>query len=486
MIRTPLFLALAAMALPAADAATGPDLTLYSGDYESLAQYGGGQQGYALVRQTHRFDLQSGANRVSLSGLPRAIDVAGAVLRPLGNASVGSQRFDFALAGQDALLERAIGQTVIVDQVVGNQRERVTGTLLAAGNGLTLALPDGRIRVLSGYSGFELAELPEGLNARPTLNWQVQAPRAGAQDFVLDYPTGGLAWRAEYLATVSGTGTGCRLDLAGAAQVVNRSGADFRDASLSLVAGEPNRVKSDAPRMRVARAEMMMADAAPAPEPQASGEYHAYRIPGRIDLPDGSIQRVPLMAEAKGASCERRYETRSPAGWWSPPQPLVQQNLAAPGAQPVEVRLAFTNDRRSGLGQPLPAGRVRVFEADGALLGEASLGHTAAGSPVELSLGTVFDLNADRRQASFSLDRSGRTLTESFEVVLRNAKPEAATVRVLEVMPRWTDWEITEASGRWTQVDGQSARFDVAVPAGGEATLRYTVRYRWAPDVRIP
>ena len=68
MIRTPLFLALAAMALPAADAATGPDLTLYSGDYESLAQYGGGQQGYALVRQTHRFDLQSGANRVSLSG----------------------------------------------------------------------------------------------------------------------------------------------------------------------------------------------------------------------------------------------------------------------------------------------------------------------------------------------------------------------------------------------------------------------------------
>ena len=33
--------------------------------------------------------------------------------------------------------------------------------------------------------------------------------------------------------------------------------------------------------------------------------------------------------------------------------------------------------------------------------------------------------------------------------------------------------------------DAQSAWFDLAVPAGGEARLTYTVRYRWAPDVRI-
>jgi hypothetical protein len=34
--------------------------------------------------------------------------------------------------------------------------------------------------------------------------------------------------------------------------------------------------------------------------------------------------------------------------------------------------------------------------------------------------------------------------------------------------------------------NAQSASFDVAVPANGAATLRYTVRYRWAADIRIP
>ena len=31
-----------------------------------------------------------------------------------------------------------------------------------------------------------------------------------------------------------------------------------------------------------------------------------------------------------------------------------------------------------------------------------------------------------------------------------------------------------------------TATFAVSVPARGEATLRYTVRYRWAPDIQVP
>ena len=59
-------------------------------------------------------------------------------------------------------------------------------------------------------------------------------------------------------------------------------------------------------------------------------------------------------------------------------------------------------------------------------------------------------------------------------------------MRVIERLGRWTDWEITSSSVPATKRGAQTASFEVPVPAGGETTLSYTVRYRWAADVKIP
>lgn len=463
-------------------------LTVYSGDFDAVSRGGGygGNAGHARVQTRIAWDLKSGDNTMRYSHLPQALDASSVRLEPQGEARVTGQRYDFALADQDALLQRAIGQQVVVTQAIGNGVERHAGTLLSAGNGLTLRLDTGRVRVLSNYASFELPELPEGLAAEPGLAWTLRAARAGRQVFDLDYATGGLAWRAEYRATVRGQGNSCRMDFDGAAMVANNSGMDFRDTALTLVAGEPNRVADASYAAPVAaKAErMMMADAAPAP--QASGEYHAYRLPGTGDLGTGSVQRLPLVDPVTGAACERRYETRSPMGEWQPPHPMVDANYnGQPGEQPVQAHLRFDNAKAVGLGVPLPAGRVRVFDGDD-FLGEAALGHTPAQAEVSLTLGTAFDLTVERERIDFALDRAGRTMTETVQLTLRNAKDEAATVHVREVLPRWTDWEITASSVPANKLDAQAAGFEVKVPAGGKTQLRYTVRYRWAPDVRLP
>jgi hypothetical protein len=320
----------------------------------------------------------------------------------------------------------------------------------------------------------------------PTLAWNITAGRAGRQEFDLDYATAGLAWRAEYQADLSGGAKACRMDLDGAAMVVNRSGADFNGVALTLVAGAPNRVASAGPEMMAKDMLMARASAAPpAPSAEASGEYHAYRLPGASALPQGSVQRRPLMDRAQGVACERRYETRAEFGDWRPPQPMIDANFNSPaGQQPVIASLRFRNGSQAGLGVPLPAGRVRVFDG-GALLGEAVLGHTPANADVSLALGTVFDLTAERTREAFSVDRAGRQMEERISVLVRNAKNEAATVRVVEPLPRWSDWEIISSSVPAVAKDAQSASFDLAVPAGGEARITYTVRYRWAPDVPV-
>ena len=491
MTRTLLASALASTLAAASSPTLAADgsLTIYSGDFDAVAQSEGqpGGSGFALVERQVGFDLKAGDNAVSLAGMPRALDSSSVVLKPPSGVNVRGQRFDFAVAGQDELLRRALGQTVVVEQSVGNERQSYTGTLMSAGEGLTLRLGDGRIKVLSNYSSFELPRLPVGVVNEPTLNWVLAADRAGRQTFGLSYATAGMGWRAEYNINARGQGKDCRMSIDGAAMVVNRSGADFNDVMLTLVAGEPNRAPSAGPQVQMmAKAERMVA-ADSAPQAQASGEYQAYKLPNAGSLPQGSVQRLPLVNPSSNIACERRYETSSQMGDWRPPYPIVDENFSAGDGQPqpVMATLRFKNAKADGLGLPLPAGRARMFDGKD-FLGEASIGHTAANQDVALSIGNVFDLNAERTREDFQLDREGRTMTERVSVKLRNVKSNAATVRVVERLARWTDWEMVTSSVPFEKRNAQTVSFDVAVPAGGETTLSYTVRYRWAADVKIP
>lgn len=467
-------------------------LTVYSGDYDALAASGGtpaaGMPGYALVDSTLTYNLKAGANTIALGQLPRALDIAAVSLRPAdAGVAIRGQRYLAAPANAAAVLATALGQRIAVEHTSGGAKQSDSGILVAAGNGLALALADGRTKVIREYDNFSLLEADRQPPAEPMLRWQVQAQGAGDASFALSYPTGGLAWRAEYRAMLA-PGADCRLSLEGAALVANRSGVGFRGAALTLVAGEPNRVRGVAPPMPMQResyAAADMAQAAPMPQPRVSGEYYAYPIPAKTTLADGAIERVPLFARLSAVQCERAYETAPQADAWLPPQPLVDPGYNnETGPQPVKATVSFANAKASGLGRPLPAGRVRVFDG-GDFLGEAQLAHTPKGNDIRLEVGTAFDLTAERARKAFNVDRAGRNMTESFAVTLGNAKKTAATVTVVEPLPRWSDWEIVASSVPGNRRDAQHAEFEVPVPAGGEAVLTYTVRYRW-PDGMKP
>ncbi|HVR80629.1 MAG TPA: DUF4139 domain-containing protein [Luteimonas sp.] len=486
----------AATAGPAAPAAGGSNdkaaaastrLTVYSGDYDALAATnnfapGNDTPGYALVDSQLHYALKAGSNVITLAHLPRAIDVAAVALRPIGaGITIDGQRYLAPPGNAAAVLAAAIGRRVAVEHTSGGAKQTDNGVLVAAGDGLTLALPDGRTKVIRQYDNFSLLDADQQSTAEPTLRWQVGAQRAGDAAFNLSYPTGGLAWRAEYVATLT-PGAGCRLSLDGAALVANRSGVGYPNVALTLVAGEPNRVHETANATTLDRIEVTgsrMQRTNFEPEPHVSGEYYAYPLPLKTTLADGAIERVPLFAQLPAVACERAYQTSPALNLWQPPQPLLDPGFNQDtGPQPVKATVSFANSKDAGLGRPLPAGRVRVFDGSD-FLGESLLPHTADGAKLDLEVGTAFDLSAERTRSEFRVDRAGRTMTESFAITLKNAKKTDATVRVVEPLPRWTDWEIVASSVSATKRDAQHAQFQVKVPAGGETKLNYTVRYRW-------
>ena len=460
-------------------------LTIYSGDYQQLAagnDFSGDAPGFVLVDRSLRYALKPGVNRISATGVPRAMDVEAATLKPLGTGlSVLSQRFIAPPKSAGDAIAAAIGRKVTVEYTSGGARQTESGILVSSGDGLTLALSDGRIKVIREFDNVSIAHAGDLLPQQATLQWTVQADKAGDAGFELAYPMGGMAWRAEYLATLA-PGEGCKLDFEGAALIANRSGAGFAGAKLTLVAGEPERESRARNQGYAAAPPIMMADAAaaaPMPVERASGEYHAYELPGSFDVANGSTERVPLFARLAGVACRRDYETSPEMGIWRPPRPLVDPGFNdASGAQPVKTIITLRNEPASGLGRALPAGRVRVFDGRD-FLGESMLPHTPKGVDIHLETGTAFDLTAERRRDAFRVDRAGRSMSESFTVSLRNAKTKDADIVVVEPLPRWSDWQVTASSVPARRRDAQHVEFTVKVPAGGEAALSYTVQYRW-------
>lgn len=469
-------------------------LTIYSGDYESLSGdtlARPGMPGFALVERPLHYTLQSGVNSVSANGMPRSMDVEAAQLQPRSDGiTLLSQRFVAPLSGTEEVIAQVIGQRIVVEHTAGTAKQSDNGVLLAANNGLTLALGDGRIKVIRDYDNFSVVDGGKLVPQQAELRWTVQADNAGDANFLLSYPMGGMAWRSEYRATLANADAeakDCTLALDGAALLVNRAGVGFGNARITLVAGEPARARGG----REMAMENAYATAAPEaakmmdmPSVRQSGEYHAYELPNAITVANGVVERVPLFAQLPAVACERAYTVGQSGEPWIPPRPLIEPvQRGQTGTLPVTATVSVSNSKDAGLGQPLPAGRVRVFDGSD-FLGESMLAHTAEGADITLEVGRPFDLRAEREATDFRLDRAGRTITESFAITLGNAKDRDATIQVLETLPRWSDWEIIESSVPATRKGANQVEFDVPVPAKGETVLTYTVRYRWTQGDR--
>jgi hypothetical protein len=415
-----------------------PDIVIYGDDL-------------ALVREPLRLSLTKGVNRVELEGVPQRIDSTSVILSGAG-LRVRRQGFHFDVWSADRVFRQFLGDSIFYRY--GGRRYR--GVLAGIdGDDLFIERADS-IRVLTMLKRSQIneVEFPRNLRTRPSLEWEIASDKGGAQNATLSYLTSGMEWSAEYAATLDADERG--LELLGWATIVNRSGASFDRARVSLVAGEVHRAGEAPDRGPVA-------EEAPAPASPATSQlfaYHEYPLSDKLRLDHLATVQVPLIGPAR-VEARRTY----------------RYDGARDGSK-VRVQVEFENAKASGLGVPLPEGRVRIYEsgAQGArtLIGEDEILHTAAGEHVRLLSGIAFDLVGDRSRIAHN--RVSRNVTEDqFQIRLRNQGSKPATVTVSETL--YGNWEIIQKSAEFRKRDADSAEFDVAVPPGKESVLTYTVRY---------
>ena len=428
----------------------------------------------ALIKEVRRIAFDRGANNIALSDVSAKMRPETASLRALSGGSLRliEQNFDFDLLTPQKLLEKYVGRavTVIRTNPATGAETREPAEVLATSGGVVLKYAD---RIESGVPGrIAYGAIPPNLRERPTLVVQLESAVAGRQAAELSYLSGGLSWRADYVAELAGDES--KLDLAGWVTLTNQSGSSYENARLQLVAGDVNRVRDEMRPQAFAAKAMAAAPAAEMAREQLF-EYHLYSLQRPTTLSDNQTKQVALLS---AAAVPVRKEYRLAGQDW-----YYRGTHGDLGRKhKVAVFVEFDN-KGGGLGQPLPKGIVRVYKKDTSgnalFIGEDRIDHTAKNEVVRLKLGDAFDVKAARKQTSFrKLAGSPNAVHESaFSIELTNAKDVPVTVKVVEPVPG--DWEMIAESQKHAKGDAHSAVWLVTVPAQGKATLDYTVRMRW-------
>ncbi|MBL8525032.1 MAG: DUF4139 domain-containing protein [Betaproteobacteria bacterium] len=485
--------------LGALNAHAQTSITIYSsaqpGALSSVNFQSGGEgqgiPGYALVKQERDVQLNKGRTIIRISDVPAMIDPTTvsfeSLLEPAATRVV-EQNFEFDLTNTNKLLQKYLDREVTVEQARGQSVEAITGILIGTQGGLVLRLPDGTIRTVNGYSGVKLSSLPGGLISKPTLVWDISAERAATHKSRVSFQTGGITWWSDYNLTLNESADSCKLDVGAWVTIVNQTGAAFEDAKLKLVAGDVQRARPQpayAPAM-AARASVAMEDKVAGFSEKSFFEYHLYTLGRSTTLKNNSTKQIELFPVARNVACEKSLIYYGQAGQYfgGYGSPMTDRNFGNQSNKKVDVYLRFKNREDNRLGIPLPAGKIRVAKLDAAdqsleFIGEDLIDHTPKNETVQIKLGSAFDVVGERRQVDFKYDSTAKVIEEEIEIKLRNQKDEPVNVIAKENLYRWTTWSVTKKSQNFEKVDARTIHFPLRIAKGGEAVIRYTVRYNW-------
>ena len=385
-------------------------------------------RGFALISETRTVDLPPGVVTIRFEGVASGIVPQSALIF---GAAIREKNRDAALLSERSLLDAFTGQRVILrrnDPATGTFTEE-TATIRSGTAGVVVQTTRGFEPIYcSGLSNdLIFPNAPTGLSAKPTLSMTTKDQPGGRRTITLVYLSQRFDWQANYVGEFSDDAS--ELNLFAWLTMASSDDTSFVDAQAAAIAGKVNRERGEddnAPDEEQAldrryncwpSSEAMLAQAVPepvyAPAPMAMrmekmdleadaamivvtgarravledlGDLKLYRIPMAVTVAARAQKQVAFLVKprVKGAMIYRLKWGRSE---WSS------------GLRSLDLLFRFKNSKANGLGEPLPAGKVALFQQGGEqrfLVGEASIADKTNDEDVDLVFGSASNVTADQ------------------------------------------------------------------------------------------
>lgn len=431
--------------------------------------YNGGQ---SLVQDIRQINFPAGRTRQEFPDVSAQIRPQTVSFAADGTAIV-EQNFDYDLLSPDALMQKAVGETVTLLRInpATGAETRERAKVLAVNGGVVLQIGP-RIEILRD-DGLPVRvifdKMPPNLRAKPTLSITVESRNAGTRPAALSYLTNGLGWSADYVSLYDEkAGT---IDVQGWVTLSNSTGTTFDNAKTLLVAGTPSGPTASHRYRPPPQGDIRRAGTETAPREQL-GDYYLYPLAERTTIANAQTKQVSFL-DVGGVPAQKIYEFTV----------ALFDTMTEPASAASVIKFN-TGAKGGGLGDALPAGTVRFYQrdlrGDPQFIGENQIGHTPMGSELGLKTGDAFDVKV--KATVVSREKRGNNLwRSSMSYLLTNARPKPVT---LDLRQRGLDWYWTETkviaeSEKSQRIDEDGVQWRVTVPANGETTITATFETRY-------
>jgi hypothetical protein len=471
------------------------------GNLKSITIYGNSQQiinspiiyrydnsqsipGYAYVTYEKEVNFRKGQSLISINDIPERVDVNSINLNQYGKGKTLLEQYVTAKTATDELVENA-GKVVTVEQIAGDKVIERTGTILpyekfSHSNEIAILQDDGKIALINNPSMISYQK-PENFDPKTSfiknnspryeLNWLFESNAEGTEKLEYSYKIAGISWATEYRFDIAKANE-ATAQLEGWVNIINYSGLEFKADNLKLIAGQVNSAPvmaqlAAAPRAMMAKeASFDAAGSAPASFSNESfSDLQSYSIDRQVILPKQTSKKIKLFENKPNVKFEREY--------------IVDSNS---GGDSVSVNFKLINKVENGLGNPLPAGKFKVFESDrqgvSQFIGENTINNSTINDEVNVVTGTAFDVKSKRTVTNQVSDNSRRTGSFDVQYEISNQKSTDVKVQLREYVYQ-ENWDIAENTTNFQKTDANRAEFVVPVKANSKEIVKFKVNYKW-------
>ena len=481
--------------------------------------------GFALLDEVREVVVPAGPVTLRLEGVAGAILPQSALLFDITHTE---RNFDARLLSARGLIDGFAGQRVRVrraDPASGGAVEEA-GTILSGPDTLVLQTARGveAVQCEGNLGSLIFPGRPVDLTAKPTLSLQLPASNPGGRlRLRLLYLAGNFDWQADYIGTFSEDGS--RLALSSWMTLGSRDRTRFENARVSAVAGVVGRAaptdeeeqaaeseresdpyrpdniaiaaqcwpqgRTAAPRINVAlfRPGTIALTEAPASE-RASGGWGgggggcdeddeegggcgdivvtAMRRADQSDVGDVKLFTLqhPSTIGARSIKQVRFLDDRVLKG-----ELIYRMNYRDEGRDDEQFSFRVTNDKASGLGEPLPRGRLALFQTTRLgrhPLGEVGFKEKAVGELIDIDLPEGIDNDIDFDDEELKSDEDGNWTLRRLTITNDKDVPITAEVTFIDT----ADYALSRFSQSLTRRDGRPV-WRVVVPPGKARSIRF-------------
>jgi hypothetical protein len=371
----------------------------------------------AMVKEKRTASIEkSGRVKIMYSGIPSSIDTSSVMATFRPQATLYSQNYSSDTISYDSLLKYHLGKTIHYTEK-DNSVEILEGTLISLSPILIREKNYGAI-----YQPHQLffPDIPKDMAIKPSLFWNIET-LSNRLDIDLTYLTKGISWSSDYNINITDSQ---RLSINGWITIKNYSGATYKDADISVIAGNIN-IDRNQDALRLYKAKMLRARAERKKENKVTTQsimgYHLYKIPFKETIKDRETKQIAFIK--KDGIKYDRYSINK--------ESLYFNNFRERELKFTQI-IEFENSIKNRLGIALPEGKIRVYTKDKSqksrFVGSTYINNMPKEEIVKVSIGEHFDITGKE-----SVNKYINTPNHKFISYTLNVKNRGDKVEIVKI-----------------------------------------------------